>query len=189
MCLEESFCPFSRDALNFRQPKIYAAPHHPVVSRCTLSLSRYHCAALSFCSVTAHAHRRSRVRSNNAATRNVYVTLVYLFLFAVASLCRDMLWCSWSGQHWSHLHWSAPRYALLTFAGNTALPGFYICIHVHLMFPFAESSFLLISHISVWMDDRDMRFPLAHTHTHTHTHTLKRMWRLNESHFMSVSFE
>ncbi len=25
MCLEESFCPFTRDALNFRQPKIYAA--------------------------------------------------------------------------------------------------------------------------------------------------------------------
>ncbi len=27
MCLEESFCSFTRDALNFRQPKIYAAPH------------------------------------------------------------------------------------------------------------------------------------------------------------------
>ncbi len=27
MCLEESFCPFTRDALNFRQPKIYAAQH------------------------------------------------------------------------------------------------------------------------------------------------------------------
>ncbi len=26
MCLEESFCPFTRDALNFWQPKIYAAP-------------------------------------------------------------------------------------------------------------------------------------------------------------------
>ncbi len=33
MCLKESFCPFTRDALNFRQPKIYAAPHHPAVSR------------------------------------------------------------------------------------------------------------------------------------------------------------
>ncbi len=29
MCLEESFCPFTRDALNFWQPKIYAAPHRP----------------------------------------------------------------------------------------------------------------------------------------------------------------
>ncbi len=27
MCLEESFCPFTRGALNFRQPKIYAVPH------------------------------------------------------------------------------------------------------------------------------------------------------------------
>ncbi len=26
MCLEESFCPFTRDALNFRHPKIYDAP-------------------------------------------------------------------------------------------------------------------------------------------------------------------
>ncbi len=43
MCLEESFCPFTRDALIFQQPKIYAAPHHPAVSRCPLSLSRHHC--------------------------------------------------------------------------------------------------------------------------------------------------
>ncbi len=39
MCLEESFCPFTRDALNFRQPKIYAAPHRPAVSRFALSLT------------------------------------------------------------------------------------------------------------------------------------------------------
>ncbi len=41
-----------------------------------------------------------------------------------------MLWYSWSGQRWSNLHWSAPRYALLTFADNTALPEFlylYTC--------------------------------------------------------------
>ncbi len=79
MCLEESFCPFTRDALNFRQPEIYAAPHHPAVSRCPLSFNRHHCAvwrsALSFCSVTTHAHRKSRVRSNNVPTRKVYVTL------------------------------------------------------------------------------------------------------------------
>ncbi len=36
------------------------------------------------------ARRKSRVRSNNAQTRNVYVTLVYLLLFAVALLCCDM---------------------------------------------------------------------------------------------------
>ncbi len=53
--------------------------------------------ALSFCSVTAHAHRKSRVHSNNTLTRNVYVMLVYVFLIAVALLCCDMLWYSWSG--------------------------------------------------------------------------------------------
>ncbi len=66
----------------------------------------------------------------NAPTRNVYVTLVYLFLFVVALLCCDMLWYSWSGQCWSNLHWSAPHYALLTFVDITALPGFlylYTC--------------------------------------------------------------
>ncbi len=30
MCLEESFCPFTKDALNFQQPKIYAAPSSSV---------------------------------------------------------------------------------------------------------------------------------------------------------------
>ncbi len=98
MCLEESFCPFTRGALNFWQPKIYAAPHHPAVFRFPLSISRHHCAvgrsALSFCSVTSHAHRKSRVRSNNAPPRKVYATLVYLFLFAVALLCCDMMWYS-----------------------------------------------------------------------------------------------
>ncbi len=72
MCIEESFCPFTRDALNFQQPKIYAAPHHPAVSRFPLSLRRR--SALSFCSVTTRAHQKSRVRSNNAPTRKVYVT-------------------------------------------------------------------------------------------------------------------
>ncbi len=57
MCLEESFCPFTRDALNFWPPKIYAAPHRPAEFRFPLSLSRHHCAtwrsvqysAQSFC--------------------------------------------------------------------------------------------------------------------------------------------
>ncbi len=39
--------------------------------------------------VTAHAHRKSRVRSNNAPTGNFYV--VYLLLFAVALQCCGML--------------------------------------------------------------------------------------------------
>ncbi len=42
--------------------------------------------------VTAYAHRKSEVRSYNVPTRNVYVTLVYVFLFAVALLWCDMLW-------------------------------------------------------------------------------------------------
>ncbi len=77
---------------------------------------------LSFCSVTAHAHRKSQVRSNNAPTRNVYVTLVYLYLFAV------VLWHAVVQLNWA------------------TLVKCYIFIHVHLMFPYTESSFLLISH-------------------------------------------
>ncbi len=84
----------------------------------TLPHSRHHCAAwrsaLSFCSVTAHAHRKSRVCSNNTLTRKVYVTLIYLLLFAVELLCCDMLWYSCTGQY-------ALCYALLTFADNTCL--------------------------------------------------------------------
>ncbi len=53
----------------------------------------------AFCSVTAHAHQKSRVCSNNMPIGIVYV--VYLFLFAVVLLCCDMLWYSctvlWQG--------------------------------------------------------------------------------------------
>ncbi len=84
----------------------------------TLPHSCHHCAAwrsaLSFCSVSAHGHRKSRVRSNNTLTRKVYVTLIYLLLFAVELLCCDMLWYSCTGQY-------ALCYALLTFADNTCL--------------------------------------------------------------------
>ncbi len=62
MCLEESFSPFYRDALNFRPPRIYAVPHRLSVQVSLSSLRRvrlapfniplYQCA---FCSVTAHA--------------------------------------------------------------------------------------------------------------------------------------
>ncbi len=148
-----------------------------------LSLSRPHCAVwrsvqysvLSFCSVTTHAHRKSRVRSNSAPTRNVYVTLVYLYLLAVALLLYL-------------LHWSAPRYALLTFADNTALPGFlylYTCsLNVSLHRIIISIHFLLIYAIwwalthsapsylcmNVW---QRRKFSFS-------THTLKRVWRLNE---------
>ncbi len=142
MCLEESFCPFIRDALNFWQPKIYTAPHHPAVFMFPLSLSRHHCAvwrsALSFCSVTTHAHRKNRVRSNNAPTRKVYVTLVHLLLFAVELLCCDMQY-SWSGQ----------RYALLTFADNTCLLDVslhQIIISIH--FPLIYAIWWPLTHIT-----------------------------------------
>ncbi len=78
MCLEKSFCLFTKDALNFRQPKIYAAPHHTAVSR-LLPLNRhtatrdtpfYHSAQLPL------MLNGKTVRSNNALTRKVYVTLV-----------------------------------------------------------------------------------------------------------------
>ncbi len=194
MCLEESFCPFTKDALNFRPPKICASPHRPAVFFRLLSSSRHHCAvwcsvqysALSFCSVTAQAHRKSRVRSNNAPTRNVYVTLVYVFLIAVALLCFDMLWYSWSVQCWSNLlHWSAPRYALLAFADNTALPGFlyfYICFitpnHIFYSFPDDLRDLMSINSyyaiISLWMYGRDARFPLTRTHTHTEARVTSR---------------
>ncbi len=87
MCLEESFCPFTRDALNFRQPKIYATLHHPAAF---ILLSYRSCSP------------EKQSAQKNAPTRKVYVTLVYLLLFAVELLCCDMLY-SWSGQRWSNL--------------------------------------------------------------------------------------
>ncbi len=47
MCLEESFSPFTRDALNFRPPKIYVVPHRSVQ------------VSLSLCRVTLHSIFRS----------------------------------------------------------------------------------------------------------------------------------
>ncbi len=201
MCLEELFCPFTRDALNFQQPEIYAAPHRPAVFMFPLSLSCHHCAvcrsALSFCSVTAHAHRKSRVRSNNAPTRKVYVTLVYLLLFAVELLCCDM-------QYRADL-------------GNTMVCSHSLIIHVYLMFLYTESSFfihfplidaiwwalshIIRDHISVWIYDRETSVFLYHIHTHTHTHThwsardvsmrtkthKQHLQNCSESHFMSIS--
>ncbi len=55
MCLEESFCPFTRDALNFRQPKYMLHRTPQQCSGVPLSLNRHHCAvwrsAISFCIV------------------------------------------------------------------------------------------------------------------------------------------
>ncbi len=106
-------------------------PQHPAVSRCPLSLSRHHCAVwcsiLSFCSVTSHAHRKSRVRSNNVPTRKVCVTLIYLYLllFAVALLCCDMLWYSCKISFTDLLHAMLCSHSLI--------------IHVYLMFLYTES--------------------------------------------------
>ncbi len=176
------------DALNFRTPKIYAVPHRPAVFR-FLSFSRHHCAvwrsvqysALSFCSVTAHAHQKSRVRSNNTPTRNVYVTLVYLFLFAVVLLCCDMLW-------YNLLHWTSPRYALLIFADNTALPGFIIFLYM------IYAIWWTLTHITrsyLFMNGWQTRTFSCSTHTeacamsrwgHKHTNNISRT-----AHFMSDS--
>ncbi len=165
MCLKESFCPFTRGALNFRPPKIYAAPHHRAVFRFALSLSRHHCAVLSFYSVTAHAHRKSRVCSNIAPKKSVYVMLVYLLLFAVALLCYKISF-------------------------TDLLPAMFsshsLIIHVYLMFLYTESSFLFISH---WFTRSDEHYyaiiPLYVWMTETrvflyNTHTLKCAWRINE---------
>ncbi len=88
MCLEESFCPFTRDALNFRQPKM----SRRTVQQC----SGY--TPSTFITVTLRSIIQlplmltgKPVRSNNAPPRKVCVTLVYLFLFAVELLCY-MIW-------------------------------------------------------------------------------------------------
>ncbi len=100
-----------------------------------------------------------------------------------------MLLYSWSGQRWSNLlHWPASCYALLTFADNTALPGFlyfYTCsLNVSLHRVIISINFSLIyviwwalTHSArsyLWMNGWERR---AFSFT---THTLKRAWRLNE---------
>ncbi len=92
MCLEESFCPFTRDALNFQQPNIYAALH-----RTTQQCSGYTRSSIITAPCDAplyHSAQLPLMLTGKAPTRKVYVTLVYLFLFAVALLCCDMLWYS-----------------------------------------------------------------------------------------------
>ncbi len=79
MCLEESFCPFTRGALNFRQP-VFRFP----LSTAPCDAPLYHSFQLPL--------MLTGVPSNNAPTRKLYVTLVYLLLFEVALLCCDMLW-------------------------------------------------------------------------------------------------
>ncbi len=109
-------------------------PHRPEVSRFARFLSHHHCAvwrsALSLCSVTAHAHRKSRVRSNNTPTRKVYVTLVYLLLFAVELLCCDAV---------VQLIWTT----LVKISFTDLLPAMVcsnsLIIHVYLMFLYTES--------------------------------------------------
>ncbi len=74
MCLEESFCPFYRDALNFRPLKIYAAPHRPAVF--SVQPSSLRCVKLGsiFCSINVHsahlpliAHRiAEKIRKDSA---------------------------------------------------------------------------------------------------------------------------
>ncbi len=79
-------CSVYRDALNFRPPK---TPHRQAVFRfhSPPAVITAPCDApfnIPLYQYSSHAHRKSRVRSNNAPTGNFYV--VYLFLFAVALL-------------------------------------------------------------------------------------------------------
>ncbi len=80
MCLEESFCPFIRDALNFRQPKIYAAPRssvqvYPLPQPSSLrrvTLRSIILLSYRSCSVTAHAC----VSGNQTKAKNI--NFIYL---------------------------------------------------------------------------------------------------------------
>ncbi len=94
------------------------APHSSVQVSPLPQLSSLHCVMLRSIILL-------RVRSNNTAKRKVYVTLVYLLLFAVELLCCEISF--------------------------TDLLSAMICsqsliIHVNLMFLYTESSFLFISH-------------------------------------------
>ncbi len=101
----------------------------------------------SFCSVTAHVHRKSRVRSNNTTKRNVNVTLVYLLLFAVELLC-----CEW------HAVQLISFTDLLTFADNTCLLEVSlhtITVSIHLPLIYAIWYYAVIS-LYEWMAERRM---------------------------------
>ncbi len=114
--------------------------------------------------------------------------LVYLLLFAVALLCYDMLWYSWSGQR---LQWSAPRYTLLTCANNIALPGllyfytlYFVSLHrilISIHFPLIYVIWWGLTHItrSYLCINGWQRCAFSFT-THTLIHTLKRTWHLSE---------
>ncbi len=75
----------------------YGEKKHFLPSSSILRVIRFTCLQTTYIllyhsAVTTYAHRKSEVRSYNVPTRNVYVTLVYVFLFAVALLWCDMLW-------------------------------------------------------------------------------------------------
>ncbi len=74
MCLEESFSPFTRDAAENicrTAPPLFRFPA-VITAQCDapFNIPLYQCA---FCSVSAHAHQKNIVRSNNAPTGNFYV--------------------------------------------------------------------------------------------------------------------
>ncbi len=125
MCLEESFCLFTRDALNFLQLKIYTAPRSSVqVSPLPQQSSLRR---VTLCSIILLSYRSCSLEKQriNAPTRKVYLTLVYLLLFAVALLCCEISFTD-----------------LLS-----AMPCSHsLIMHVYLRFIYTESSFLLVSH-------------------------------------------
>ncbi len=136
-----------------RHPAVFRfhSPPAVITAQCDtpFNIPLYQCA---FCSVTAHAHRKSRVRSNNAPTGSFYV--VYLFLFAVALL----LWHAVVQLYWTTLV-KSPSLIWSTLCSHAliiiALPGFLyfytfslhrIIISIH--FPLIYAIWWALTHIT-----------------------------------------
>ncbi len=180
MCLEESFCPFIGMHWIFGHRKYMPcrtaqqcsgfSPSAVITVPCDAPFN-----------ILLYHLLRYRSCSPEKPTRNVYVMLVYLFLFAVVLLCCDMLW-------YNLLHWTSPRYALLIFADNTALPGFIIFLYM------IYAIWWTLTHITrsyLFMNGWQRRTFSCSTHTevrvmsrwgHKHTNNISRT-----AHYMSDS--
>ncbi len=166
MCLEESFCPFTRDALNFRQLKIYAVPQCPgfpspsavITAQCEAPL--YHSAQLPLM-LTGKAESAQITLRQEMSN----VTLVYL-----------LLCCEW---HAVQLIWAtlvkSSFTVLITFVDNTCLLD--VSLHriiIYINFPLIYAIWWPLTHITwsyLCMNGWETHVFLYPTHTHTHTHT------------------
>ncbi len=159
---------------------------------CPLSLNRHHCRRVTLRSIhsvqlplmlTGKARSKKQERK-----KKVYVTLVYMLLFAVALRCCDMLWYSCKISFTD----------LLTCADNTCLLD--VSLHriiISINFPLIYVIWWALTHITrsyLCMNGWQRRaFPLVHRHTearvtsqwgHKHTNISRTALR---GHFMSVS--